>query len=60
MSCRRSDRTTRKRREVMYRPSLCAEWLVGVYAAVEATNAPCQVWYQTAPVEALTESMPES
>jgi hypothetical protein len=39
-----------KRREVDVRPVASYQWLIGVYASVEATNPPCQVWYQTAPV----------
>ena len=30
----------------------------GLYVSAEAMNEPCQVWYQTWPVFALTDSMP--
>jgi Lrp/AsnC ligand binding domain len=49
---------TRKRREVITSRRIYSV-VDRVYASVELTNAPCQPWYQTAPLKALTESMPE-
>ncbi len=37
-------------REVTPPNFYCARIVGWLYASVEPTNAPCQVWYQTAPV----------